>query len=155
MPKFNVEASFSLSTTVEVDGISFDADIEGVEDFSDDSYWSSQEIEADGGEITMVIEADDEYDAESKFNEAVDDGSEVTDYNGLTWIVTNLNVTVERVEEPMTLERAVELLTKLFARLAENGHVTEEDQEALAFLLKGSPTRPPSSRSRSRRRSRR
>jgi hypothetical protein len=133
MPKFTVEASFSLTTTIDPDGISFDHD--EVEDLQDNSYWNGQEVEADGGELTFTVEADDEYDAERKAEEVVVDGDDVTDYNGFTWTITNVSITVEKVEEEMTLERAIEILTALFARLADNGHVTEEDQEALAFLL--------------------
>src|SRR5215510_7250883 len=56
MPKFNVTIEFELETTIEPEGIRFD-EPDGVEDFSDDSYFSGQDVTCDRGEITFVVEA--------------------------------------------------------------------------------------------------
>jgi len=129
MSKFQVNIEFTLVTSVECDGIRFDAP-DGAEDFEDNSYFSSQEIECDGGEVSYVIEAEDENEAEDSAQNVVSDGGEVEDYNGVVWQITNVNVSVEKVEEPMTFERAVQILTDL----VEN-HGDEDAAEALDFLL--------------------
>jgi hypothetical protein len=129
MSKYQITIEFSLSTTIDADGISFTAPDEA-EDFSDNSYFSTQDIECDGGEISFVIEAEDEDAAEYSANEVVYDGMEVEDYNGFTWLVNNVNLQIEKVEEPMTFERAVEILTSL-----ADSQDDEDAREALDFLL--------------------
>src|SRR5262245_57269501 len=130
MPKFEVNIEFNLSTTVEADGIVFESP-DGAEDFSDNSYFQSADVEASGGEIRFTIEAEDEDDAERVARDVVDEGNEVTDYNGLTWLVESAYITVEEVEEPMTLERAIEILQSL-----ADSHDEDEVRAAVAFVLK-------------------
>lgn len=131
MSKFQINIEFSLSTTIECEvGNSFEAP-SGAQDFSDDSYFSnSQDIECDGGQISYVIEAEDEDEAQDSASEVVSEGMEITDYNGLTWEVVNVSVEVEKIEEPMTFERAVEILSALVDSQDE-----EDAREALDFLL--------------------
>jgi len=131
MSKFQVTIQFSLATTIECEGIRI-YEPSGAEDFEDNSYFSNsgQDVECDGGEVTYVIEADDEDAAEDSASEVVYDGQEVEDDNGLTWQVTSVNIDVEKIEEPMTFERAVEILTALVDSQDE-----DEAREALDYLL--------------------
>ena len=129
MSKFQVTIEFSLSTSVECDGLSFDTP-EGAEDFIDNSYFSSNEVECDGGEINYVIEAEDEDAAEDSARDVVYDSMEVEDYNGTTWLVSSVSISVEKIEEPMTFDRAVEILSALVDNAAD-----EDAVEALDFLL--------------------
>jgi len=79
MPKYNVTVEFSLGTSIEFDG-NIEREIntpDGVTVEEDNSYWSSEEITSSGGEVLLVIEADDEDEAESLAREAISDGNEV------------------------------------------------------------------------------
>lgn len=132
MPKFNVTAEFSLSTTVEPEfyrGSLVTEDAEGVEDIEDRSYFQSSEVESTGGEVTFIVTAEDEHEAESLARGVIDDGHEVEDSNGFTWLVDSLYFQIEAIEEPMTLERAQEIL----GNVAENAG--EEVAEAVEFVF--------------------
>lgn len=133
MHKFRIEATFSLETSIEPDGVRFD---EGdTEDFEDNSYFGVENVETSGGELSFTVEAEDEHDAEAKAHEVVDEGDEVEDQNGFTWLVSSLSLSVEQIEEEMTLAKALVILKALFARLGENYQITEEEQAAFAFFL--------------------
>jgi len=129
MSKFNVEVTFDLSTEIEFDGrIYFNEN--DVEDFNDDSYFGSESITSSGGSLTFVVEADDEDEADDKAREIVNDGDEHEDSSGITWLVDSVSIDVEKVEVPMTLERATEILARLVSDSAD-----EEAEEAIAFVL--------------------
>jgi hypothetical protein len=134
MSKYHIEITFDLTTTVEPDGVHFDAPDEA-EDVDTSVSFDSSDVTVSGGSISFDIEAEDEDEAESKAREAVDDGNEVEDYSGLTWLVESVNIDVELVEEEMTLERAVAILKTMLARLVTGGTITEEEQAAFSFLL--------------------
>ena len=125
MPRFNAEISFDLITTIEAEGVRFDIDAEEVED---NSYFQSEEITVSGGSITCIIEADSEEDAERMAEESL--GSEVEDYNSLTWGVENVSVEVEAIEEPMTMERAEAILIGL-----AEGQSDPAVKEAVEFVF--------------------
>jgi len=133
VPKYNVNVSFSLRTMIEPEGIHFDRDIpEGVEDFSDESYFRNNEIDADGGAVSFTVEAESEEDAERISEEIVYDGQEWEDNAGFTWIVDDRSVEVEKVIVPMTQEFAVALVQKF---IAEMEGMDDELREAFGFLL--------------------
>jgi len=113
--KYRVSATFDLSTQMEPEGVErrIESDVEnldGVTNFEGGSYFSSQEVTCDGGEVSFEIEADGEDDAESKLREAIDDGHEFEDDNGFTWVVEGLSVSTEAIEWEPTVEEAVEVL---------------------------------------------
>jgi hypothetical protein len=111
MAKYQVEVTFDLGTTIEFDGdVQYALDTSDVEDFEDNSYFGSREIDSDGGEVTFVVEAEDEDDAYSIAEGVVSDGAEIEDSSSITWVVTNVNIGVEKIEIPMDLERAREIL---------------------------------------------
>jgi len=114
MPKYNVEATFDLETSIEPEGVGSSFDLSGIdcENVNDESYFSSQNVECDGGHIIFEgVSADDEDDARSKAEEVVFDGQEVEDSNGFTWVLSNVDFTVEAVE--MDFDQAREVLTRL------------------------------------------
>jgi hypothetical protein len=131
VPKFNCEVTFDLTTTVEPDDIRIDEPYgSDVTDWEDNSYFSGQDVETDGGSVTFTVEAEDEDEAQSKAEDAVSEGSEVSDDSGFTWIVVNVSASVEKIEEPMTLARAIEILS------AMADEVEDEDRaEAIKFVL--------------------
>jgi len=139
--KFNVEASFSLTTQIEPDYIRFDES--DSEDFENDSSFSMQDVECDGGRVTFVIEADDEYDAESKANEVITDGGEVEDGNGWTWLIEGLSFEIEEQEIEMDLARAREILSNLVVQAAgeEDGHEVERAVEFVFDYIAGQAAR--------------
>jgi hypothetical protein len=126
MPKFNVTIEFGLGSTVEPDGINFELD---VEEYEDNSYFQSEEVNSSGGDVRFVVEADDEDAAHAAAEEHIFDGMEVTDYNSLTWLVEDVSISVEVIEEPMTLERAQEIL----GNVAESAG--EEVAEAVEYVF--------------------
>ena len=144
MPKFTVNASFSLQTEIEPDGINLThsldlsetADDESAED---ESYFRSQEIECDGGDVRFVVEASDEYEAEQKAGGIISDGMEVEDNSGLTWLITNVSFDIEAVEEEMTVEKAKNVVKAWLVAVPRTGMdgdlIPSEVRAALLFLL--------------------
>lgn len=134
MPKYNVNVTFDLGTSIEFDGnIGSNVSVDGVEEITDNSYFSSEEIRSSGGEADFVIIADDEDEAESKAREAIDDGHEYEDSSGITWIVQDANFSVEATE--MDRDAAVEIVQRLLDRLLFNGQINAEEKEALEVFL--------------------
>ena len=130
MSKFNVEVTFDLSTEIEFDGRIYFNESD-VEDFNDDSYFGTESITSSGGSLTFVVEADDADEADDKAREIVNDGDEHEDDNGITWLVDSVSIDVEKVEVPMTLERATEIL----GAFVNSDDVSDEVGEAIAFVL--------------------
>lgn len=131
MPRFDVSAEFTLSTEIECDLGYHSFDDSGTEEFSDESYFSTQSVEADGGRLQFVIEADSEEEANEKAVEVITDGIEVEDSNGLTWLVQDVTFSVEEIIVPMNLDRAREII-----RVWLDGRDQEDElSEALDFLL--------------------
>jgi len=112
MPKFKVEVSFNLGTTIEPEVSRHHWDTSGTSEFSDDSYFQSEEVTSSGGSLTFEIEDDgfeDEDDVKSWVeSNVIADGNEVQDDNDLTWIVEDLDIEVEKLE--MSIEEAATLL---------------------------------------------
>lgn len=133
MPKFNVTVSFSLRTTIEPEGIRFDRDTPDlVTDLEDQSYFRTNEVDADGGAISFECECESEEEAERLAEEIVYDGMEVEDDSGFTWLVDDRSVEVEKVEIPMDLDRATTLVE---AYLAEMEGMDDDLKEAFSFLM--------------------
>ena len=132
MPKYDITVTFDLETSLDPDfyGHRWDEGVtlEGIED---GSYFSTQHVTVDGGSLSFQVEATDEGDAESKAFEVIQEGSEVEDTNGWTWVAANVSVEVEPVEEPMDLVKATELVT---AYLMDQ-ELPEELKEAFRFIL--------------------
>ena len=133
MPKFNITASFSLTTEIEVD-LGYRAfDYSEVENFENESYFSVQPVEADGGSLVFTVEAEDEENAEEKAQEIISEGMEIADSDDLTWLVTDVSFDIEPVEEPMDVTRAKELVTKF---IEDYPSMNPELKEAFLFLLR-------------------
>jgi len=129
--KFNVSVSFSLETEIEPEGVRFDRYTpDSVSEFEENSYFQRYPVESDGGELTFVIEAESVEDAESQISEFISDGNEVEDDNGFTWLISRVSVDLEEIEEPMTLERAREILLGLAEKVDD-----EEVAKAAEFVL--------------------
>jgi len=131
MPRFTATISFDLETEVEPEGVRFDRWLpNGVTELEDESYFQRTEVRSDGGNVTCVIEADTQEDAESIASEIISEGNEVEDDNGLTWIIYNPSWDLEEIEEPMTLE----LAKKILAGLVVNTE-GERGPEAVEFIF--------------------
>jgi len=130
MPTFEGSVTFEIETQIEPDGIRFDRYApEGVE-VEDESYFSSQDIRIDGGSIGLKIEAETLEAAERLAQEIISEGAEYEDDNGFTWVASSVYVELEKVEEPMTLVRAQEILTNLVSNSDD-----EEIGEAVRFVF--------------------
>lgn len=136
MPKFNITAEFSLTSEVEPD-LYFNAfDPSGAEDYKDLSSWGTSPVTSDGGLLSFTVEAEDEADAERKAEEIIDSGQEVTDRNSLTWLVEDVRIEVEEVEEKMTKSRAIALIEAYLIMLSDAGKLDPVLRDAFEFLLR-------------------
>lgn len=137
MSKFNVTVGFSLGTTVEFDG-NIEREINSVDGVTveeDNSYWSSEEITSSGGEILLVIEADNEDEAEEKAREAISDGNEVEDQNSFTWVIEDVEYTVEAVETPLpSLDEALDTLSAFAEEKREDEYLGEVARSAIVVI---------------------
>ena len=133
MPKFNIEVSFSLATEISPDGVRFDYSSASVDEYSDDSYFSSTEVETSGGQVTFTVEAEDEDHARDAVEEIVYGGMEIEDDNGFTWAVIDFDMSIERVE--MSKDEALGVVRNLLDRLAAEGRLTPVEREAFDVLL--------------------
>jgi hypothetical protein len=130
VPRFTCTIEFALETRISPDGIRFDTSYGSeVEDFEDNSYFRDTDIEADGGSVTFIIEADSEDEAHEKAAEVINEGAEYEDDNGFTWVVASMSTEIEKIEEPMTLERAWHVIETWLA-----GREDDDLTEAADFL---------------------
>lgn len=130
--KYRCTVEFSLETRIEPEGVERHLDTGNVdyEDFEDGSYFSTQDVECDGGSIAFTVEADDEDEARGKAEEVLFEGQEFEDDNGFTWVVASVNYEVDAQEWEPTIGEAIEVL-KAFV----NEHIydgTEEGQGRVA-----------------------
>lgn len=133
--KFNAQVEFTLETRMEPEGSLHSLrdeleHLDGVEEFEDQSYFSGQEVEADGGSFTFEITADDEDDARSQIEGAFFDGMEWEDDYSFTWVVSAVSVTLDEVEETLTVPEAVDVLGEMVDRFRDH-----EDAESKRYAL--------------------
>jgi copper chaperone CopZ len=134
VPKFQIAATFELTTEIEVDlsPSAFDNGNVDYDEFSDESYFQTTSVESSGGDLRFVVIADDEDEARALAAEVIHDGQEIEDRNGLTWLVDSVDIEVEPVEEPMDKERALSIVQKFI----EDSVLDAEVKEALIFLIR-------------------
>lgn len=132
VPRYDVSAEFNLYSEIEVDLGYHSFNEEGTEEFTDESYFSTQSVEADGGRLQFVVEADSEESAEEIAAQVISDGNEVEDSNGLTWMVSNVSFDIEKVIVPMDLDRATALVQ---VYLSEMEGMDDDLKEAFSFLM--------------------
>jgi len=130
--KYRCTVEFSLETQIEPEGVErhFDTGNVDYDDFENDSYFSTQSVECDGGSVSFVVECDDEDEARAKAEEVIFDGQEFEDDSGFTWAVASVNYDVDAQEWEPTIGEAIEVL-KAFV----NEHIydgTEEGQGRVA-----------------------
>jgi hypothetical protein len=132
MPKFLIEVSFDLTSEIEVETSVHDfIDPSGVEDLDDDCYFQSVPVTSSGGNLKFTLEGEDEDDVLAQAEERIHDGQEIEDRNGLTWLIDSTSIEVEPVEEPMTKERAIGLVSE-FLRTSD---IPEDVKDAIRFLI--------------------
>jgi len=125
--KYQVTATFSLATSIEPDVNVYD--LVDADDVDDSSSFYACDVESDGGEVSFVVEAANEDAAYDAAREAFGDDAEAHD-GSIYWSVTNVDYSIELIEEPMTLARAREILTNL-----ANAQDDEEVSEAVGFVF--------------------
>jgi hypothetical protein len=133
VPKFIIEAEFSLYTDVDADIYGEIGDTDGVDNYENNSYFSAETVSLSGGNITFTVEAEDEADAERQAERVIADGHEVEDSNGLTWGVSDVSFSIEKNE--MSREEAFVIVRRLLDRLVAESHITSEEREALDLVI--------------------
>jgi len=137
--KASVTVEFSLGTSIEAEVNDYHFDNGQITDFQGESYWSSEEITVSGGGFTFTCE-DDSFTDEDDITEwvkaqVIDDGNEVEDANGITWIVEELDISVEIEELPLpTYEEALVTLGE-FAESKRNDEEWGEVARAAVVVL--------------------
>jgi hypothetical protein len=129
VPRFNVQVEFGLETSISPEGVRFD-EPDGVEDYEDSSYLREEPVECYGGSIAFTVEAENEDEAEEASQQAVYEGMEAQDDSGITWTAVNVRTEIEKIEVPMTLDRAKDILTNLISSGDD-----EEVREAVEFVF--------------------
>jgi hypothetical protein len=130
--KYRCTVNFELETQIEPEGVErqFDTGNVSYDDYEDNSYFSTQSVECDGGSVSFTVEVDDEDAARERAEEVIFDGQEFEDSNDFTWVVTSVNYDVEAIEWEPTVEEAIEVLMDFV-----NSHIgdgTEEGQGRVA-----------------------
>jgi len=130
--KYRIGVEFSLETQIEPEGVErqFDNDNVSYDEFEDGSYFATQSVECDGGQVSFTVEAEDEDEARSKAEEVIFDGQEFEDNNGFTWVVAGVNYDVEAQEWEPTVDEAIEVLKDFVNEHAHEG--TGEGQGRVA-----------------------
>jgi hypothetical protein len=137
MSKFKVTVTYSLETTIEPEGVeqrivSQIEDADGGVESTTARTWTRTRSRLGGGEVEVVLEADSEEAAEDAVREQWADGSEVEDYNGVTWQATDVEYQVER--EEMDEDEAKRVVRALLQRLSDAGSLSEVESEAIAIV---------------------
>jgi hypothetical protein len=134
--KAEVKVEFSLGTTIEPEVNDFHWDNGQIAEFRGESYFRSEEITSTGGEITFIVE--DEFEDEDDVvewvkSQVIDDGNEIEDQNGITWVVEDIDITVELQELP--LPSLDEALSTLGSFAEEHRNDEEHGEIARAALV--------------------
>jgi hypothetical protein len=133
VPKFTITAEFCLRSEIEVDlsPTAFDSGNVPYDEYEDSSYFQTVSVESTGGSITFVVEADGEDEAREMAEEVIRDGQEVEDRNDLTWLIDSVEIEVEEIEEEMTKEKAIALVSEFL----RNSSIPEDVKDAIRFLI--------------------
>jgi len=132
--KYRCTVEFSLETRIEPEGVERHLDTGNVdyEDFEDGSYFSTQDVECDGGSIAFTVEADDEDEARGKAEEVLFEGQEFEDDNGFTWVTSGVNYDIEATEWDPTVAEAIEVLKDFINEHLDEGTTDGEGRVAKA-----------------------
>lgn len=131
--KYKIEAEYRLSTQLEPEGrLTGIEDDERALEYDDTSSFYGDEFTAEGGSVEFVVEATGEEDARVIADDLLGSAS----YSGdgyFEWEVSDYRITsVEEIEPPMDLERALEIIRAYFGT-AEG--LTDEQRAAFVFML--------------------
>jgi uncharacterized coiled-coil protein SlyX len=139
--KYSVHVTFELETQMEAEFYSsaFEVESDQVKEFEESNYFPTQEVSVDGGDCTYVIEADSEDEAEAIVAEQFNDGNEIEDQNGFTWVYANVSIEVESLEESVeNLAEARDVIHTFLYEWDEDGTDAERHPKlkpALEFVL--------------------
>lgn len=136
--RYEVAAEFTLRAEVDpsnegqLDGVEY---ADGVEQYSDDSYFSSETTYFSGGAVTFVIEAEDAEAADRLANEIMrgaewtEDSYEVDDYS-----ISGIEE-LEAPEVEVSLLDAFALVHTVVARLVSQEQISAEEAAAFTVLI--------------------
>lgn len=139
MGKFNVQVTFSLGTTIEPDVSDYNWDSSQISDFQGGSYFSSEEISCQGGELSFTVEQDDLTDEDDVKEwvreEIIREDGEVEDSNGITWVIEDLDIEVEAHETPLpSLDEALDTLSAFAEEKREDEYLGEVARSAIVVI---------------------
>lgn len=137
--KASVTVEFNLGTSIEPEVNDYHWDNGQVTDFQGESYFSSEGITVSGGALTFTVEQDDFVDEDDikewVRSEVINDDNEVEDGNGITWVVEDIEITVEIEELPLpTYEEALVTLGEFAESKREDEQWGEVARAAVVVL---------------------
>lgn len=131
MPNYEISGEVTLTTEISPEGELVNDEIPNL---TEDTYWSAETVTFQA-EVNFQLEAPSEEMAEQLAQTLL----EALEYRGdsIDWEVSDPTVTnVERLDEPMTLERAIEILKQYLATPTSAQLVpSPELNEAISFVL--------------------
>lgn len=137
MPRFTIDAELYLRTVISPVGYLdlISPTPYAVEDFSDDSYYGEETSVGATGTVRFVLAASGTDEAELRARDVVEEY--ITYRNDeLEWEITDIEITgVEEIIEPMTLDRAIEMLATKLAEMDRAGVADEDLYQLFDFLL--------------------
>jgi hypothetical protein len=134
--RYQIEGVFTLGSEHEPDGHLYGIeDADGVSDYEDSSSWDSASFTVEGGIVGFVVEAVSEDDARDVAMNALSQAT-FSERDGFAWEIEDYSISsIEVIEEPWNMERAVSVIRDFLTRMREMGGVTAEEEEAFRFFL--------------------
>jgi len=134
--RYRIEADIVIGTEIEPEGsIGGVEDAEHVLDYEDSSSWNREDVRAEGGSVSIEIEASSEEDARDRGNMILD-GMYWSSSDGFEWEIEDYSISnIDCIEEPWDMERALTVIRAFLTRMREMGGVNAEEEEAFRFFL--------------------
>jgi hypothetical protein len=134
--KYRIEGVFTLRSELEPEGyLGGIEDGENVSDYEDSSSWDTAQFTVEGGVVDFTVEADSEDDARELAQNALDNAY-FSEHSDISWEIEDYSISsIECIEEPMDMERALTVIREFLTRIREMGGVTTDEEEAFSFLL--------------------
>src|SRR4029077_14994985 len=97
--------------------------------------WDTASFTVEGGIVSFAVEANSEDEAREKAQEALDN-AHFSEFGNIAWEIADYSISsIECIEEPWDMDRALTVIRAFISRMREMGGVNAEEEEAFSFLL--------------------
>jgi hypothetical protein len=134
--KYQIEGVFTLVSELEPEGyFGGIEDGEGVTEYEESSSWDAAHFTVEGGIVGFTVEANSEDEARELAQNALDNAY-FSEHGNIAWEIEDYSISsIDCIEEPMDMERALTVIREFLTRIREMGGVTADEEEAFSFLL--------------------